>query len=128
MGSRNTVGMSSTFLSNLRERASNFSTCILLVSSPRAISTEDMRDTQDHTTGNSSGDLWEVHTLAGVQCCAGPVLQAQALGELKDALANCTSNRDSPNGTEVPAFPSKWMADGSQGLRELSVDVQPVQT
>lgn len=40
---------------------------------------------------------------------------------------SCTFNRGSPNGTEVPALPSKWMADGSQGLRELAVDVQPVQ-
>lgn len=118
MGSSNTVGMSSTFLRNLRECASNFSTCRLLVSSPPAINTEDMPDTQDHTTGNSSGDLWEVHTHAGVQRSAGPVLQAQALGELKDALTSCSSDRDSPNGTEVPALPSKWMADGSQGLRE----------
>lgn len=127
MGSRSTVGTSSTFLSNLRERASNFSTCRLLVSSPPAINTEDMPDTQVHTTGKSSGDLWEARTRAGVQHGAGPVLPAQPLGELKDALTSCTYKRGSPNGTEVPALHSKWMADGSQGLRELSVDVQPEQ-
>lgn len=88
MRSSSTVGTSPTFLSNLRERASNFSTWRLLVSSPPAINKEDMPDTQDHTTGNSSGDLWEAHTHAGVQHCACPVLQDQAHGELKDALTN----------------------------------------
>lgn len=66
MGSSSTMGMSSTLLSNLRERASNFCTCRLLVSCPPVIHTEVVPDTQDHTTGNSSGDLWEAHHCAGV--------------------------------------------------------------
>ena len=126
MGSSSTVGMSSRFLSNTREHASNFGICRFLVSSAPAINTGDMPDTLDHMTGKTSGAVWEAHTHAGVQRCTDPVLQAQSLGELKDQLTSCTFNRGSPNGTEVTALHSKWMVDGSQGLRELSVDAQPV--
>lgn len=72
-----------------------------------------MPDTQDHTALETFGK----HTpmLGCNTVLAGPVLQGQALGELKDALTSCTFNRGSPNGTKVPALPSKWMADGSQG-------------
>lgn len=125
MGSSSTVGMSSPFLSDTRERASNFGTCSHLISSAPAINTGDMPDTLDLMTGKSSGALWEAHTHAGVQHYTDPVLQAQPLGELKDKLL-CTFNMGSPNGTEVTALHSKWMADGSQGLRELYVDAQPV--
>lgn len=121
MGSSTTMGTSSTFLSNFRERASNFCTCRMLVSCPPAINIEDTPDIQDHTTGNSSGDLWEAP-------CAGGNTVLLVLSKHRPLVSqSCTFNRGSPNGTEVPALPSKWMADGSQGLRELAVDVQPVQ-
>lgn len=126
MGSSSTVGTSSTFLSNTRERASNFGTCRLLVSSAPPVNTGDVPDTLDHTTGKSSGALWEVHTHVGVQHHADPLLQTQSL-ELKDPLTSCTFRRCSPNGTELTALHSKWMVDGSRGLRELCVDAQTVQ-
>lgn len=65
MGSSSTVGTSSTFLSNTRERASNFGACRLRISSAPAINTGDIPDTLDHTTENSSGGLWEPHTMLG---------------------------------------------------------------
>lgn len=122
MGSSNTVGTSSTFLSSTRERASNFGTCRLLVSSAPAINAGDMPDTLDGVTGKISGALWEAHTHDGVQHCTEPVLQAWPFGELKDPLTSSTFNMGSPNGTEVTALHSKWMADGSRGLRKLCVD------
>lgn len=115
MGSSSTVGTSSTFLSNTREHASNFGTCRLLVSSAPAVSTGDMPDTLDHTTGKSSGTLWKLHTHVGVQHYADPMLQTWPLDEMKDPLTSCTFKRGSLSGTELTALHSKWMVDSSQG-------------
>lgn len=122
MGSSSTVGTSPTFLSNMRERASNFGTCRLLVSSAPAINTGYSWHTGSHNRKKLWSPLGTTHH-AGVQHCTDPVLQALPLGELRDPLTSRAFNRGSLNETEVTALHSKWMADGSRGLRGVSVDV-----
>lgn len=103
MGSSSNAGTSSTFLSNTRERVSDFGTCGLLVSSAPAVNTGDMPDTLDRPTGESSGALWAVHTRAEVQHRTEPMPQAQPPGELQDPLTSCTFSGVLPSGTEVTA-------------------------
>lgn len=110
MGSGSNVGTSSTFLSNTRECVSDFGTCGLPVSSAPEVNTEDMPDTLDHPTGESSGALWAVHTHAGVQHRTEPVLQARPPEELQEPLTSCTFSRVSPSGTEVTGGDGGWLS------------------
>lgn len=118
MGSSSTVGMPSTFLSDMTEHASNSGTWRLLVSSAPAVNTGDMPDTLDRTPGKSSGGLWEAPTHAGVQHRADPLLQAQPSGSSRTRCpAAPAAGAHRRNGTEVAApqqAEGRWLS-GTKG-------------
>lgn len=85
-----------------------------------------MPDTLDHTTGESSGALWEAQSHVWVQPCTDSMLQAWPFGDLKDPLTSCSFNTASPNvlyrGQSTPQ-----QGDGTGELTELSADAQSAQ-
>lgn len=132
MGSSSTVGMSSTFLSDMTERASNFGTWRLLVFFAPAVNTGDMPDTMDRTPGKSSGGLWEALTHAGVQHCADPLLQAQPVGSWRTHHpAAPAAGAHRRNGTAVTApqqAEGRWLSGTKGALCTCPASINVIST